>query len=156
MSVPQLPQDGRPIWERIAELAEQLPDEVVERMPTDGASELDHYLYGAKRRNPMADRWAGPEGWEDLLSGLVLMVGEDEWFRRIRLVLERHDEQIAQMASALMLVLLYWRCEAQDRPWMVERWVRLSQEAGLFDDSAYERWRMMVEAARRKEPNGDE
>lgn len=59
MSVPQLPQDGRPIWERIAELAEQLPAEVVARMPTDGASELDHYVYGAKRRNPMATNDGG-------------------------------------------------------------------------------------------------
>lgn len=42
----ELPQDDRPIWERIAELAEQLPQEMVSQLPTDGASRLDHYLYG--------------------------------------------------------------------------------------------------------------
>ena len=28
-----------------------LPDEVFERLPADGASEHDHYLYGSPRRN---------------------------------------------------------------------------------------------------------
>jgi len=45
----ELPQDGRPIWERIADLAERLPQELVAQLPTDGASQLDHYLYGAPK-----------------------------------------------------------------------------------------------------------
>jgi len=45
----ELPQDGRPIWERIAELAERLPQEMISQWPTDGASQLDHYLYGAPK-----------------------------------------------------------------------------------------------------------
>lgn len=45
----ELPRDGRPIWERIADLAERLPQEMVAQLPTDGASQLDHYLYGATR-----------------------------------------------------------------------------------------------------------
>ncbi|MBX3407853.1 MAG: N-6 DNA methylase [Phycisphaeraceae bacterium] len=45
----ELPDDDRPIWERIAELAERLPEEVVSLMPTDAASQLDHYLYGAPK-----------------------------------------------------------------------------------------------------------
>ncbi|MBL8880882.1 MAG: N-6 DNA methylase [Phycisphaerales bacterium] len=45
----ELPQDDRPIWERIADLAERLPQEMVAQLPTDGASQLDHYLYGAPK-----------------------------------------------------------------------------------------------------------
>lgn len=48
--MPQLPDDDRPIWERIAELAERLPQELVDRLPTDGASQLDHYVYGGPKR----------------------------------------------------------------------------------------------------------
>jgi hypothetical protein len=49
---PILPDDERPAWERIAELSERLPDEVVDLMPTDAASQLDHYLYGATKTEP--------------------------------------------------------------------------------------------------------
>jgi hypothetical protein len=45
----ELPDDDRPIWERIADLAERLPQEMVAQLPTDGASQLDHYLYGAPK-----------------------------------------------------------------------------------------------------------
>ncbi len=42
-----LPQDDRPIWERIESLAASLPDEAFEGVPTDGGSQHDHYLYGS-------------------------------------------------------------------------------------------------------------
>lgn len=42
--------DARPIWERIAECAESFPDEVFEGVPTDGASQHDHYLYGSPKK----------------------------------------------------------------------------------------------------------
>jgi hypothetical protein len=45
----ELPDDDRPIWERIADLAERLPQAMVAQLPTDGASQLDHYLYGAPK-----------------------------------------------------------------------------------------------------------
>lgn len=48
----ELPRDHRPIWERIAELAATLPEEAIAGLPTDGASQLDHYLYGAPKRTP--------------------------------------------------------------------------------------------------------
>jgi hypothetical protein len=48
----ELPDDDRPIWERIADLAATLPDEAISGLPTDGASQLDHYLYGAPKRTP--------------------------------------------------------------------------------------------------------
>jgi hypothetical protein len=41
----------RPIWESIAERMKCVPVEVFERLPTDGASEHDHYLYGSPKRN---------------------------------------------------------------------------------------------------------
>ena len=44
-----VPDDDRPIWERIADLAASLPEEAIAGLPTDGASQLDHYLYGAPR-----------------------------------------------------------------------------------------------------------
>ncbi len=48
----QLPDDDRPIWERIASLAASLPEEAIAGLPTDGASQLDHYLYGAPKKTP--------------------------------------------------------------------------------------------------------
>jgi len=35
-----------PIWERIAALGEQLPDEVSQGVPADASGRLDKYLYG--------------------------------------------------------------------------------------------------------------
>ena len=40
-----------PIWEKIVALTKDLPDEVVDKLPRDGASEHDHYLYGVPKRN---------------------------------------------------------------------------------------------------------
>ena len=48
----KFPQDDRPVWERIASFAAALPEEVIADLPKDGASQLDHYLYGAPKRNP--------------------------------------------------------------------------------------------------------
>lgn len=47
----ELPSDDRPIWERIAEFAAALPEEAIAGIPIDGASQLDHYLYGAPKRS---------------------------------------------------------------------------------------------------------
>ena len=35
-----------PIWERIAARAAATPQEEVDRLPPDGAAQIDHYLYG--------------------------------------------------------------------------------------------------------------
>jgi hypothetical protein len=43
--------DARPIWEVITERMSAVPSEVFDRLPTDGASEHDHYLYGSPKRN---------------------------------------------------------------------------------------------------------
>lgn len=48
----ELPDDDRPIWERIADLAAKLPEDAIAGLPRDGASQLDHYLYGAPKKTP--------------------------------------------------------------------------------------------------------
>jgi antitoxin component of MazEF toxin-antitoxin module len=40
----------RPIWETALELAAAIPDGELARVPTDGAVNYKHYLYGAPRR----------------------------------------------------------------------------------------------------------
>jgi len=39
-----------PFWAAFTDQVHALPDEVFERLPEDGASEHDHYLYGAPKR----------------------------------------------------------------------------------------------------------
>ena len=38
-----------PIWEFAAGLASTLPDDEWDKLPTDGATALDHYLYRARK-----------------------------------------------------------------------------------------------------------
>ncbi len=40
----------RKFWEKIEERVKQMPDEVWERVPEDGAEQHDHYLYGAPKK----------------------------------------------------------------------------------------------------------
>ena len=40
----------RPIWEIITELSAQIPLEEWAKLPTDGAEQHDHYLYGSPKR----------------------------------------------------------------------------------------------------------
>ncbi len=39
-------QDDRPIWEKIAALGREIPDEEWEKVPRDASINLKHYLYG--------------------------------------------------------------------------------------------------------------
>jgi putative addiction module CopG family antidote len=42
----------RPIWEEIEEISAGIPEEELQKLPADGATEHDHYIYGTpKRRN---------------------------------------------------------------------------------------------------------
>jgi predicted DNA-binding antitoxin AbrB/MazE fold protein len=41
---------GPSLAEQIIALANALPDEVVARLPADGASQHDHYIYGTPKR----------------------------------------------------------------------------------------------------------
>jgi len=42
---------SKSFWEAFTNQIQALPDEVFEHLPTDGASEHDHYLYGSPKRN---------------------------------------------------------------------------------------------------------
>ena len=44
-------QDLPPIWEVIADNMKSLPPEDLALLPKDGASQIDHYLYGHPKRN---------------------------------------------------------------------------------------------------------
>ena len=44
-----------PIWERLAKLAADVPVEELAKLPTDGASQHDHYLYGAPKRSDLTE-----------------------------------------------------------------------------------------------------
>jgi antitoxin component of MazEF toxin-antitoxin module len=39
-----------PIWERIAARASEIPPEELDKLPPDGAAQIDHYLYGHPKR----------------------------------------------------------------------------------------------------------
>jgi antitoxin component of MazEF toxin-antitoxin module len=40
----------RPIWEEILDLVKDIPPEELDKLPTDGASQHDHYIYGTPKR----------------------------------------------------------------------------------------------------------
>jgi len=40
-----------PFWKAFTRDTEALPDEALDSLPSDGASEHDHYLYGPPKRN---------------------------------------------------------------------------------------------------------
>jgi len=42
--------DERPIWKVITDIMKEVPDEVFDRLPKDGASQVDHYIYGLPKR----------------------------------------------------------------------------------------------------------
>ena len=39
-----------PIWEAFIEASLDIPDEELDRLPTDGAAQHDHYIYGTPKR----------------------------------------------------------------------------------------------------------
>lgn len=56
-----LPRDPQPtgevpLWEQILALTRDLPPEVFEGLPTDGASQHDHYIYGTPKRTDLRDK----------------------------------------------------------------------------------------------------
>jgi hypothetical protein len=40
----------KPIWEIFEEASRRIPEEVLERLPTDLAAQVDHYVYGLPKR----------------------------------------------------------------------------------------------------------
>jgi Arc/MetJ-type ribon-helix-helix transcriptional regulator len=45
------PGKRKPIWERAAELRGSIPAEEWAKLPVDGASQHDHYIYGTPKRS---------------------------------------------------------------------------------------------------------
>jgi Arc/MetJ-type ribon-helix-helix transcriptional regulator len=41
-----------PAWQRLLNIMGDVPEDVFERMPTDGAEQHDHYIYGTPKRPP--------------------------------------------------------------------------------------------------------
>lgn len=39
-----------PIWEVIQDITKDMPEQVFDRLPKDGASQVDHYIYGLPKR----------------------------------------------------------------------------------------------------------
>ena len=44
-------QDDRPIWEVILDNTKNVPAKAFDALPADGASQVDHYLYGHPKRD---------------------------------------------------------------------------------------------------------
>ena len=40
----------KPYWEVIQDIMKDVPDEELEKLPRDGAAEIDHYIYGTPKR----------------------------------------------------------------------------------------------------------
>lgn len=45
------PAEDMPIWEVAAELVCDIPEDVLNSIPTDGAAQHDHYLYAVDKRD---------------------------------------------------------------------------------------------------------
>lgn len=43
-------QPAKTLWDAIQEIVKDVPDEVWERLPTDGSEQHDHYLYGSPKK----------------------------------------------------------------------------------------------------------
>jgi hypothetical protein len=43
---------GVAIWDKIEAIMHDVPDEVLANIPTDGSINVDHYLYGAPKKQP--------------------------------------------------------------------------------------------------------
>ena len=42
--------EQRPIWEVIPEMMKDVPEEELDKLPSDGAAEHDHYIYGTPKK----------------------------------------------------------------------------------------------------------
>jgi len=42
--------ERKPFWQRILDLTDDIPPEELDKLPTDGASQHDHYIYGTPKR----------------------------------------------------------------------------------------------------------
>jgi len=54
-SKPTVSQSDVPIWEKILALTRDIPPEELAKLPTDGASQHDHYIYGTPKRTDLPE-----------------------------------------------------------------------------------------------------
>jgi len=48
--LPDAQSEHKPIWEVAVDLASEVPEAELDVLPSDGAAQHDHYLYGAPKR----------------------------------------------------------------------------------------------------------
>jgi len=48
----ETPLNSKPIWELFEEFTKDIPEDVLAKLPTDGAVQHDHYLYGSPKQEP--------------------------------------------------------------------------------------------------------
>ena len=41
----------KPIWQMVLQIMKDVPTEELDRLPTDGSQEHDHYIYGTLKKN---------------------------------------------------------------------------------------------------------
>src|SRR5262249_51604085 len=44
------PKPSKPFWQKVLEASERIPEEELQRVPTDLAAQVDHYIYGTPKR----------------------------------------------------------------------------------------------------------
>ncbi len=49
-TTPASTKPDKPIWEKFIEASKEIPDEELDRLPTDLAAQVDHYIYGTPKR----------------------------------------------------------------------------------------------------------
>jgi hypothetical protein len=47
----QRKQSDKPLWQMILQIMKDVPNEEIDRLPTDGSEEHDHYIYGIPKKN---------------------------------------------------------------------------------------------------------
>jgi hypothetical protein len=50
------PKDFVPIWKRFQDEMADVPDEILDQLPKDGAKNLDFYLYGTPKHEDEAEK----------------------------------------------------------------------------------------------------
>ena len=41
----------KPVWQMVLEIMQDVPEEEIDKLPTDGSVEHDHYIYGTPKKN---------------------------------------------------------------------------------------------------------
>ena len=44
-------QVDKPVWQMVLEVMKDVPNEEIDKLPTDGSEEHNHYIYGTPKKN---------------------------------------------------------------------------------------------------------